>query len=233
MLLIHIMMLFNYTNYFSKIILILLSLKIKIMETGLVLPSSNSFARRVGFEYLLVAHPDAAVNNKINQEKQNFYDQYGEKTAVKTKPHITIANFLAREPMEETIIRWIARICSSRQSFSVSLNNYSGFPPNTVYLRVQNPKPFQELAHELKVIDSYVRSNTCPPAHLIKNPHLTIAGTLPETVYQKALMDYSQKIFHETFAVDELVLLRRSHQYDTCKTVNVFRLQPQQNNLFN
>jgi len=135
--------------------------------------------------------------------------------------------------MEETLIRWIGRICSSRQSFSVSLNNYSGFPPHTVYLRVQNPKPFQHLASELRVIDNYVRSNACPPAHLIKTPHLTIARQLSETVYLKALMDYSQKTFHETFLVDELVLLRRGQQYETCKTVNVFRLQPQQNNLFN
>lgn len=205
------------------------------METGLVLPSINSFTDEAILEYLLVAHPDDIVNDKINQEKQNFYDQHGEKTAIKTKPHITIANFLAREPMEETIIRWIARICSNRQSFTVSLNNYSGFPPHMVYLRVQNPKPFQELAHELKVIDHYVRSNACPPAHLIKTPHLTIARKLPEAIYHKALMDYSQKTFHETFTVNELVLLRRSHEYDKCKRVNVFRLQPQlhQDNLFN
>jgi 2'-5' RNA ligase len=201
------------------------------METGLVSSSVSSFIPN-GFEYLLVAHPDAAVNNKINQEKQNFYDQYGEKIAVKTKPHITIANFLAREEMEETIIRWIARICSSKQSFDVSLNNYGGYPPHTVYLRVQNPAPFKQLAKELKVIDTYVRSNACPPAHLINRPHVTVARSLPEGVYQKALMEYSRKTFHETFAVSELVLIRRRHEYDACKIVNVFRLQPT-HNLFN
>jgi 2'-5' RNA ligase len=135
--------------------------------------------------------------------------------------------------MEETLIRWVARVCNSKQSFNVSLNNYGGFPPHTIYLRVQNPKPFQQLANELKVIDDYVQSNACPPAHLIKKPHLTIARGLTEATYKRSLIDYSQKTFHETFVVDELVLLRRSHQYDKCKTVNVFRLQPQQNNLFN
>ena len=203
------------------------------METGLVSASAKGFNKQGALEYLLVAHPDAAVNNKVNQEKQNFYDRYGEKLAVKAKPYIAIANFVATEPMEETIIRWIERICSSRQSFNVSLNNYSGFPAHTVYLRVQNHLPFQQLAKELKVIDSYVRSNDCPPVHLIKRPHLTIACKLSEVVYLQALMDYSQKTFHETFAVDELVLMRRSAAFDTSKTVNVFRLQPQQNHLFN
>ena len=205
------------------------------METALVLPSAGSFAVQGLYEYLLVAQPDSIVNNKINREKQNFYEQYGETNAVKTKPHIIVANFLAHEPMEETLIRWIGRICSGRQSFHVSLNNYSGLPPHTIFLRVQDPTPFQQLAHELKVIDHYVRSNACPPAYLSKKPYLILALRLPETVYQKALINYSQKTFHETFLVDELVLLRRSSHYDTCKTVNVFRLppHPQQINLFN
>ena len=42
---------------------------------------------------------------------------YKQKIAVKTKPHITIANFLAKESMEETLIRWIHRICSQHKSF--------------------------------------------------------------------------------------------------------------------
>lgn len=203
------------------------------MHTAIVPPSANRWQTPQFYEYLLVAHPDEAVNNKVWQEKQNFYNEYGQKISIKTQPHITIANFLALEAMEETIIRYVHRICSTRQSFDVSLNNFSGFPPHTVYLRVQDAQPFKELANELSVIDSYVRANGCPPAHLIKTPHLTIARRLAGDVYQKALMDYSQKIFHETFLVDELLLLRRSNQYDACKTVNVFRLQPRSNNLFN
>ncbi|MDB5249584.1 MAG: 2-5 ligase family protein [Segetibacter sp.] len=205
------------------------------METGLVSLSTKSFFKEGIIEYLLVAHPDATVSNKINQEKQNFYDQYGEKLATNSKPHISIADFQATEPMEETIIRWIGRICSSKQCFKVALNNYSGFPPGMVYLRVQNPKPFQQLAHELRVIDNYVRSNACPPANLIKTPYLSISPTLPEAIRRKVLMHYSQQMFHETFLVEQLVLLRRSDQYDNYKTVNVFRLQPQsqEDNLFN
>ncbi|HWH64153.1 MAG TPA: hypothetical protein VNS50_12800, partial [Ginsengibacter sp.] len=81
------------------------------------------------YEYLLVAHPDTIVNEKVIAEKQLFYNEYKEKVSVKTQPHITIANFLAKESMEETLIRWRQRICSQQQSFTVTLNNFSGFPP--------------------------------------------------------------------------------------------------------
>ena len=187
------------------------------------------------YEYLLVAQPDSAVNEKITAEKQSFFDEYQQKIAIKTKPHITIANFLAREMMEETIIRFMRRIFSRQPAFETALNNYSGFPSHAIYLRVQNQQPFKQLASELKPVANYVHSCSCPPVKLITNPHLTIARRLPETVYLKAIMDYSHKSFYERFMVNELVLLRRSSQYDTCKTIHVFPLQssPRMNTLFN
>ncbi len=184
-------------------------------------------------EYLLVIHPDDEVYNKVTAEKQNFYDQYQQKVSVKNKPHITVASFMAREEMEETLIRWIQRVSSQQKSFPVVLNNYSGFPPHTIYLRVQDHQPFKQLATQLKVIDSYVRSNGCPAVTLINRPHLSIARRLPQDVYEKALIDYSKKTFCESFTVHELVLLRRAHQFDPCKVINIFRLLPAENNLFN
>ena len=105
------------------------------------------------YEYLLVVHPDENVYQQVLEEKKLFFNTYKEKMAIKTKPHITVSNFLAKETMEETIIRWMQRIISTQQSFSVSLNNYSGFPPHTVYLRVQDHQPFKQLATALKEVD--------------------------------------------------------------------------------
>ncbi|MEO5783863.1 MAG: 2'-5' RNA ligase family protein [Ginsengibacter sp.] len=177
------------------------------------------------YEYLLVAHPDIHVHEKVMAQKKLFFDEYKQKVAI-TKPHITVANFVAREEMEDTIIRWVQRICSSQQSFTVALNNYSGFPPHTIYLRVQNAKPFQQLGKELNVVNNYVSSCSCPPMKIISKPHVSIAGSLSNEVYFKALIQYAHKSFHESFVVSELLLLRRKHKDDICKRVNVFGLQP-------
>jgi 2'-5' RNA ligase len=198
------------------------------MKTGYLSPIETGI-----FEYLLVANPDSEVHEKVMAEKQNFYDEYREKAAISTIPHITVTNFLAREAMEDTIIRWMERICSKQQSFIVTLNNYSGFPPHTIYLRVQNAMPFQQLAQELKAVNTYVSSCSCPPMNLISKPHVSISNSLSEEVYFKALTQYSHKSFHESFVVNELLLLRRKHPYDTCKPINVFGLQPGDNELFN
>lgn len=195
------------------------------METGLV--KNRTFSSQVSmYEYLLVAHPDETVYAQVMAEKENFSAQYKAPIAGKTKPHITVANFLAMEAMEETLIRWMHRIISTQKKFKVTLDKYSGFANHTIYLRVQDHQPFQQLAKELKVVDQYVRSNGCPEVHLITRPHLTIARRLPENIYHAAANEYAQKNFYASFEVKELLLLRRQHQFDSCKQVNVFGLQP-------
>jgi 2'-5' RNA ligase superfamily len=190
---------------------------------------ATSFTADGLYEYLLIASPDKAVSQKVMEEKQQFFENYQQAIAIKTKPHITLSNFLARDEMEDTLIRWLQRIVGEQRSFPVTLNNYSGIPAHTVFLRVQDPTPFRELAIQLQPIDFYIKSNACPPVNFISYPHLSIARRLPERVYEKAIMDYAQKLFNESFEVTELVLLRRQHQYDACKQVAIFRLQPGEN----
>jgi hypothetical protein len=65
---------------------------------------------------------------------------------------------------------------------------------------------------------------------IVRNrPHVTLAvfqaGEVTEQVYSKAMPDYSRRTFHGIFRVRELVLLRRRHSFDPCKTVNVFGLK--------
>ncbi|OIR05370.1 hypothetical protein GALL_124210 [mine drainage metagenome] len=184
------------------------------------------------YEYLLVVHPDEKVYQQVLDEKKVFFEMFKEKVAIKTKPHITVSNFLAKETMEETIIRWMQRIISTQNRFSVSLNNYSGFPPHTVYLRVQDHQPFKQLATSLKVVDQYVRGNNCPPMKLITHPHLSIARKLQQHIYEKAIIEYAPRSFHASFEVKQLILLKRKHQFDSCKQVSVFHLGAD-NRLFN
>jgi 2'-5' RNA ligase len=197
------------------------------MNTQFLQSPAIGFTTQEDYEYLLVVNPSPDVNKQIMEEKQYFFDLYKEKVAVKTKPHITVANFLAKEAMEETIIRYMHRIISTQKSFIVTCNNYSGFPPHTIFIRVLNKSPFRQLAASLKVIDAYVQSNGYPPARLITNPHITIARRLQERVYEKAMLNYSQKLFHASFVASELVLLKRKDHFDTCKQVTVFKLMPE------
>jgi len=206
------------------------------MDTGLVKQSSffepdrmisisggkSEAGRRM--EYLLVIYPYGELFEKLVEEQQQFLSDYGLIMKGRNRPHITVAAFQAGEQMEDTLIRLIHRICRRNERFEITLNNYSGFPPHTIYLRVQDPQPFRQLMHQLRAIDDFIRSSGCPPVNLISRPYLSIAGGLTEQVYNRAMADYSQRTFHESFRMEELVLLKREHSFDACRTVNVFRL---------
>ena len=192
--------------------------------------ASRTYVRIPGFDptlldYLLVATPDKEVSAKL-LEAGNSIPGQSRKPKGQFKPYIKLAEFQARESMEDTIIRWVQRVCSQQQSFTVTLNNYGGFPPATIFVRIQNHEPFRLLASKLQVIDEYVQSNSCPAVKFYNRPHLRIGEQPDEADYGKALFHYAQQDFHETFAVNELILMKSHNVFEQPKQVNVFRLYP-------
>jgi len=181
------------------------------------------------WEYLLVTTPDETVSSKLQEVGKNIPGQ-ARRLKGEFKPYIKLAEFQARESMEETIIRWVHRVCSQHETFTVTLNTYGGFPPATIFVRIQDHQPFKTLASKLQVIDEYIQSNSCPPVKFYNRPHLRIGEQPVEEDYGKALFHYSQQDFHEVFEVKELVLMKSHNVFEQPKQVNVFRLYPPQTN---
>jgi hypothetical protein len=178
------------------------------------------------WEYTLLALPDEGVDGAIKEEKEYFDTLYSGFSGKREGAGISVARFLAKEAMEEIIVRWIRNICQIQESFTVTLNNYSGFPSHTIYLRIQDPSLFIQLANRLRIIDSFVQSNDCPPVQLMAKPFLSIAGGLPESVYTEAITLYAQKTFHASFTLERLVLVKRSWEGERDELVDRFHLAP-------
>jgi 2'-5' RNA ligase len=181
------------------------------------------------WEYILVTTPDEVVSRKLLEAGRGI-PGLSKRIKGEFKPYIKLAEFQARESMEETIIRWIQRVCNQEESFTVTLNNYGGFPPSTIFVRIQDHQPFRTLASKLKVIDDYVQSSSCPPVKFYNRPNLKIGEQPAEADYGKALFHYSQQDFHEAFMVSELVLLKSHNVFEQPRQVNVFRLYPRDTN---
>ena len=178
------------------------------------------------YEYKLVARPGKQVKEKVTAQREYFHKEYNAKRDITSNSDITVANFIAKEEMENTVIRWIQRICRRHTSFMVSLNNYGGFPPHTIYLRIQDERPLLQLGKELSVVNAYVTSCACPPMITLPRPHLDIAENLSEGIFSRALPYYARQSFHESFMVNELLLIKRRDEFDIGKTIIVFALLP-------
>lgn len=198
------------------------------MDTGLVRRGSHAHENSYGLrEYRLVVYPDISIYNMVMAERRKFFAEYGVEVEGKAFPYILVAAFHAGEGMEETLIRWIQRICSLQTSFTVSLNNYSGTPSGSIYLRVQNQQPFKHLSQQLRSLDHYIQLPSNAPRKTYQTAYLPIANNLPVSIYEKAMPVYSRKLFYASFHASELVLLTRDHPFAAHKTLTVFRFLPE------
>ncbi|RYF92751.1 MAG: 2'-5' RNA ligase family protein [Chitinophagaceae bacterium] len=181
-------------------------------------------------EYLLIAYPDRAVTEKLLIERSFFRETYGVRPKQELAPHIVISSFFASEGMETTLVRWLQKICSLGQGFNIMLNNYSGYPDGTIFLRIPDPAPIQHFVGQLSAMQDFITPGT---RGLYRRPHIAIASNLDKALYERALSDYSRKVFNESFQVKEIVLLKRNDPFTAVRTVQVFGLLPAGNDLFN
>jgi 2'-5' RNA ligase len=175
-------------------------------------------------DYELVVVPDDITHECLRSEQQFFRETFMAEGNCKENLHITIARFQAKEIMEETLVRWIQNICLLHNSFDVRLNNFSSFPPHTIYLRIIDPMPFIHIGNQLKMISGFIESNNCPPLTLSPRPHLALVSGLSERIYNQAVREYAQRCFSHNFLVEKLVLLKKEGIYGNCQVVRSFRL---------
>lgn len=175
--------------------------------------------------YQLMAYPDAVTGAGIQAEQQYLVRRY--QTILPEQPTgILVAQFMAREEMESTLIRWMHRIISTQTSFRVSMAGFGALSSKQLYLRIQEQQPFQELATALQVVDQYIRSYDCPPVKRYTHPYLPLTQKIADHVFGELVNEYASRKTDLSFEVKELLLVRRSHEQDTGRQINLFRLQP-------
>jgi len=183
--------------------------------------------------YTLVANPNTAAAKNITAEARLFFERYENEDAVSFKPRITIATFTARDAMEDTLIRYIQRICSGQPGFTVELNNFGSLPPNSIHLRVQNPEAVMKFAAQLTVVNDYITTCGCPRLQVNHQPLINLTNSLTHNLYLQALLETGQQSFHQIFTVAELQLIRSSPGIDIEKVVTNFYLKPTTHILYN
>lgn len=189
------------------------------MHSQLILPYTDDELYGPNWDFLLIASPSRHVADKAWEIKEDFFEEFHQKIAIDTLPHITIAAFKAKLGLQDKIIAIMRRVCCGQKKFYVYLKDFGGFEPHTIYIQVLNHEPFLKLARELRAINERLLQNGCSRAYLVDDPHLTIARCLPFKVYFEAMEKYSYRHFEDSFIVNELRLLRRRHRNDKYKCI--------------
>lgn len=162
------------------------------------------------YEYLLVLSPHEELWNRIVKEKEVFAEKYKSDHARWGKPHITLANFLQYELMEERLLNRLKMTAMGFHPIKVELKDYGSFPSHTIYMNVVSKVPVQSLVKTIRTdAQRLMKLNNDNKPHFILEPHIPIARKLQPWQYEKGWLEYSHKHFTGRFIADGMLLLKR------------------------
>jgi 2'-5' RNA ligase len=162
------------------------------------------------YEYLLVLSPHEELWNRILKEKEAFAEKYKSDNARWSKPHITLANFLQYELMEERLLSRLKIIAMGFHPIKVELKDYGSFPSHTININVVSKLPIQSLVKTIRTdAQRLMKLNDDNKPHFILEPHIPVARKLQPWQYEKGWLEYSHKHFTGRFIADGMLLLKR------------------------
>lgn len=158
-------------------------------------------------EYRLVVPAEDPVSRQVWQLRAQWEEVYGAASVSGKPPGITLACFRVREEMEETVIRWTRNLAERVDSFVVTLNNFSGIPPQLVYIRVQDDVPFRQIAAHLRSMLE-VMGDHDGSSRVFERPFIKL-GAFPEEGRHQQWLAYTHQLFHAAFTAKRLMLFRQ------------------------
>lgn len=163
-------------------------------------------------EYRLLVIPDNNMDDLLALEKGYAEASYGKAIAWSEKPGIELLAFHARVEMENTLLRWMNRICGQSEVFSLSFNNYGSMPGLPLYIRMEDAQPLQSLAAAFLMLDGWLKSNGMGTVRLPRTHRLLLVEKLEANRELEILLDFSARSFRSEMEVSELVLIRAGGQ---------------------
>jgi len=151
------------------------------------------------------------LDEKILIYKRWMEEKYGCKVGLKSPAHITIAPpYWMSEELEPALVDDMERISYQIASFEIATDNFSSFPPRTLFIAVEESEKLNSLKKSSDVFfraTNYGMKTENRPFH----PHITIATRdLRKKDFWEAWEYFKDKIFKEEFTAAGLSLLKHN-----------------------
>lgn len=191
-----------------------------------ILQQSNEPAWRE-WEYSLVLFPEGDGGEKVRQLAAML--QHGStKAAGKVgSPYISLGTFRGREAMEDTLIRWVQRVCRMQQRFRIEVNGPCVHPTAGWLLKVMDQGALTKLTESLAVImDEYLHSCGKDKVSWSRSPYCSITEGQDKQAPDLRQSRINEMIFQTDFMVHSLVLMKKEYEGGESEMVNVFPFHP-------
>ncbi|MFT4024107.1 MAG: hypothetical protein QM664_10035 [Flavihumibacter sp.] len=167
---------------------------------------------RAAAVYRLVILPDGGLATALAAESAYATSRYGSQAKWEERPVLELLRFRARADMEDTLLRWMRRICGQWAVFKLVFNNYGSHPLVPLYLRLADGSTLQSLAASFHLLDGWLKSNGMEAVRLSSMWRLPLVSRLDEEEALPFLLDFSSRALHAVVKVEELVLEKSGGQ---------------------
>ena len=165
-------------------------------------------------KYFIAIVPPESLLAEIQNIKQDVFDKYQSKGALRSPAHITLhMPFSFEEDKEHKLIECLSEF-QFNTAFPIFLNNYDCFEPRVVFINVEDQSELlnlqkQLVSHVKRHLNLFNQSDDMRGFH----PHITIAfRDLKKPTFYKVWEEFKFKHFSENFNCDSITLLK--HQKD-------------------
>ncbi|CAN5605720.1 hypothetical protein BH11BAC3_BH11BAC3_26470 [soil metagenome] len=163
------------------------------------------------YEYLLLLSPEGFLRQRFITEKEYFASLTGNRHAIASLPHITLANFILSSHKQIDVVPILKQIAYDAPKLRIVFENYAWFPFHTMYINVKYKVSIKQLVRKItKGIKNHIKADKNKyPHHFILTPHLTVCKGLSLEEYIKSEIEYSGLTFSDSMIAKYMILLRR------------------------
>jgi 2'-5' RNA ligase len=159
--------------------------------------------------------PPAELQSQVTAIKQEVWQTYQSKAALKSPPHITLQPpFLWDEADVERLKQHLAHFAQGHPPVPVTLSGFGAFPPRVIYVDVVRegnlmtiqPALMDYLAETLGIVDKKSRNRRFAP-------HMTVAfRDFKPATFRQAWPEFKERAFFGKFMAENLTLLKHDGQ---------------------
>ncbi|MBV8885505.1 MAG: 2'-5' RNA ligase family protein [Chroococcidiopsidaceae cyanobacterium CP_BM_RX_35] len=164
----------------------------------------------VKYRFFIALLPPPAIQDYVNQLKQEFADRYDSRSAQRSPPHITLQPPFAWSVEQVSVLeQYLSNFANGRESVPVTLSGFGAFPPRVIYINVLKTQALLTLQTDLMtdlegtlgIVDPISKTRTF-------SPHMTVAfRDLTRQNFMVAWSEFQQRQLQFEFTATKLTLL--------------------------
>ena len=164
--------------------------------------------------YFIAVVAPKEINEDVLKWKNYMKEHHGCVVALRSPAHITlIPPFWMDESLEAKLISSITQFSEDKESFGISLKNFSAFKPRVIFLHVEASERLQKLHSELQ---EFLISTSALPISKDERPftaHLTIATRdLHKKAFHAAWEVFREKKYEASWDANGISLLKHDEK---------------------